>query len=164
MWSEFINFLIWYSWVIKFNLISYCWTAARLEYSRKHESRNLTYVREHDIVSCWDHMTNQNLYKLTDQVPLRETIRKYQLTVSDSPQVHRSLYPTVESANQFFIYEPRITFLTRCIKDDISKSNFVSHFVVSKKRKPPDRWWWLFIIFKVDFFKIKFYSKYKIWP
>ena len=54
-------------------------------------------------------MTNQSLYKLTEQVPLRKTIRERQLKFTG----HCIRMPTYEPANQFVIYESRIKFFLR---------------------------------------------------
>ena len=53
-----------------------------------------------------EHMTNQSLYQLTGQVPIRETIhiRERQLKFTG----HCIRMPTDEPANRFVIYESRI--------------------------------------------------------
>ena len=51
-----------------------------------------------------DHVTNQSLYHLTDQAPLRETIRERQLKFTG----HLIRMTTDEPANRFFIYESKI--------------------------------------------------------
>ena len=51
-----------------------------------------------------DHVTNQSLYQLTGQVPLRETIRERQLKFIG----HCIRMPKDELANRFVIYESRI--------------------------------------------------------
>ena len=119
-----------------------------------------------------DQLTNQSLYQLTVQVPLRETIRERQLKFAG----HYIRMPTDEPANRFVIYESRIksslrpgapktTYLNQISshilqsgeksletgeirKMAVNKSEWSQHFVVSKKKKPPDRssklvrWWW----------------------
>ena len=50
-----------------------------------------------------DQVTNQNLYQLTGQVTLRETIRERQLKFTG----HCFHMSTDEPANQFVIYESR---------------------------------------------------------
>ena len=51
-----------------------------------------------------DHVTNQSLYQLTGQVPLRQTICERQLKFTG----HCIRMPTDEPANRFVIYESRI--------------------------------------------------------
>ena len=95
MWSEFKNFLIWNSWVIKFNLISYCCTAARLGYSRKHETWHISEnMLSYHAETTWQTKTCINL--LTKCHFARRSASNNlssQVTVSD---------------NQFFMYESRI--------------------------------------------------------
>ena len=59
-------------------------------------------MREHATVSLC--VTNQSLYQLTGQVPLRETIREPQLKFTG----HCICMPTDELVNRFVIYESRI--------------------------------------------------------
>ena len=104
-------------------------------------------------------MTNQSLYQLTGQVPLRETIRERQLEFTD----HCIRMATDEPVNRFVIYEsriksslrpgaPRIHILIkfRLILQSgeksleegemaVYKSDWSQLFVMSKKNKPPDR-------------------------
>ena len=110
-----------------------------------------------------DHVTNQSLYQLTGQVPLRETIRERQLKFTG----HCIRMPKDEPANRFVIYEsriksslrpgaPRTTYLNQISshilqsgeksleageirKMAVNKSEWSQLFVVSKKKKPPDR-------------------------
>ena len=110
-----------------------------------------------------NHVTNQSLYQLTGQVPLRETIRERQLKFTG----HCIRMPKDEPANRFFIYEsriksslrpgaPRTTYLNQISshilqsgeksleaaeirKMAVKKSEWSQVFVVSKKKKPPDR-------------------------
>ena len=113
-----------------------------------------------------DHMTNQNLYQLTRQVPLLETICERQLKFI-YVIYNWSLYPHADRRTRQPIYhlwiKDQIIFSTRSTKDYISQSNFIANstilleisrsridkkdggqqilrqiFVVSKKKKSPD--------------------------
>ena len=51
-----------------------------------------------------DNVTNESLYHLTGQMPLRETIRVHHLKLTG----HSVLIPTEEPGNRFVMYEPKI--------------------------------------------------------
>ena len=103
-----------------------------------------------------DHVTNQSLYQLTGQVPLRETIRERQLKFTG----HSNRMLKDEPANRFFIYEsriksslrpgaPRTTYLNQ-ISSHILKSGEKSHETVEirKMAAKKSEWSHLFVVFK----------------
>ena len=108
-----------------------------------------------------DHVTNETLYQRVNQLPIREMIREWQLKFTG----HCIRMPTDEPINRFVLYESKVRpFLrpgaqTRSYRQKISphllpsekalganeiwkiavnKSDWIKHFVVSKKKKLPD--------------------------
>ena len=76
-----------------------------------------------------DHETNQSLYQLTSQVPLRELTRERHLKFIGhcigNPSIRRT-----RSTICHLRFNDQLIFSTSCTKDDTSQSNFVPHSTI----------------------------------
>ena len=75
-----------------------------------------------------DHVTNHNLYQLTDQVPLREAIREHQLKFTG----HCIRITTHKPDNQFVIYESRIRSSLRPVAPRTTYLNQISSDILER--------------------------------